>query len=685
MNSAASDNQATTIYVGDIPSNITIEQIKEQFSQIDQNIEIDQTTNGPKLGSETYHCLIKFKDHAKAQKAIDEFNYAKFDGKTIRVSMKEDNKFDTDADLVISNLPVDVDEKTLHDNLNEYGEIISCKILRNREGQSRGMGYVQFRSKADADKARNDLHHAYIQDRLITVEIFRPKNQRQNIPKSLPPNVIAISSESMLPDNEILNKKFSQFGPIINIINIENHTLIFYENEADASKAIKEFKDTTISIKKQVQFDIAKKANEINDQCSIFISDLTIKDSDKGKFEERLRHYGKILSFLYEPNKRNPNLFISTVRYSTPEARNAALKDLDHSTFEGQYLPLHVQPFINKSTEHSEAGLVIFPSLPISIRYSEFYQEMSSYGSLITISLIPTLIGESIGFALFQNADDAKKAKEYHKNSLLFPRYNLLSLLPTLSTFNNDTACGVIVYNINDISKLNSFPDLSEINIIQGNVIIIFKNMEAAGKAFENICNVLHFEADIFYPQITDNISNLLNHTVLPAEYRNQYLFVRDVGSQITNQILFDSFSRIGQVEFAYQLILSEKGISVGRALVVMKKVNDALTAIEDPPTVPDGLIAVERYVNAAEKNGKIDNTQTNIINLDEKMLKTPRKYLTDLIIEDLKQEFPKVREDKVFTTVKKEPSNDEVISLIRHPNDRKKWIYDRKKNIRQT
>jgi len=688
MSSSHSDNKPSVIYVGDIPAHITEDDIRQVFSPIDPNIQIDLPSS-PKANSDTYHCYITFKDHNKAQKAIEEFNYAKIEGKTIRVSMKEDKEtFDPAADLVISNLPENVDEKSLHDTLNRYGEVISCKILRNREGLSRGMGYVQFRSKTDAEHARLELREAEIDGKKIIIEQFLPKNQRQEIPKILPSNVIAICPADNLSE-EAINQQFSVFGQINNIIKMNDHAIIFYRNEADAAKALKEFHDETLTIKRQVHNDIAKKANEMNDRCSIFITDLTIPDSEKDKLKVHLDKFGDVLSFLYEPNKRAPNFFMSTVRYSTAEARDNALHNLDHFTFEGQTLPLRVQPFINKGTEHCEAGLVIFPSLPLTIRYNEFRNSMKIYGAIVTTAIIPTFAGQCIGYALFQKNEDARSAKSFHPNSLLIPQGSLLKLDIPFTTMSSETICGVIAYKCNSIDVFKGLEnDRTEIRVVQDNVIAFFNNMQSAGKAFEAISKQ-GIEADIFFPQIADGISRILHFTVLPNELKNRFLFITNLQSAFTNQQLYDYFTKIGSVEFAYQFFVSKDGQYTDKAIVVMAKANDANEAINNPPTIPGSLIEVARYTNDADRKGYINkaDAQSNTVVLTQEMLRAPRTTLRNMIFEELKQENPNVPEEKlkliqdqVKLSVRTEPSNDDVLTMLRMPDERKKWVEEHKK-----
>lgn len=62
-----------------------------------------------------------------------------------------------------------------------YGEVVSVKISTNREaGKSRGFGYVEMRSKDDAEKAMSSFNYSQLEGRSISVNEVR---QREGGPK----------------------------------------------------------------------------------------------------------------------------------------------------------------------------------------------------------------------------------------------------------------------------------------------------------------------------------------------------------------------------------------------------------------------------------------------------------------------------------------------------------------------
>lgn len=48
------------------------------------------------------------------------------------------------TNLYISNLPLSVDEKELHNMLQPFGQVVSTRILRDYSGSSRGVGFARW-------------------------------------------------------------------------------------------------------------------------------------------------------------------------------------------------------------------------------------------------------------------------------------------------------------------------------------------------------------------------------------------------------------------------------------------------------------------------------------------------------------------------------------------------------------
>ncbi|HET6514026.1 MAG TPA: RNA-binding protein [Thermodesulfovibrionales bacterium] len=81
--------------------------------------------------------------------------------------------------LFVGNLSYKADEESLKGVFAEIGEVQSCKIITDAAtGRSKGFGFVEMSSDADADKAIASLNGKTFMDRALTVNEARPQADR---------------------------------------------------------------------------------------------------------------------------------------------------------------------------------------------------------------------------------------------------------------------------------------------------------------------------------------------------------------------------------------------------------------------------------------------------------------------------------------------------------------------------
>ena len=76
--------------------------------------------------------------------------------------------------LFIGSLPYRFTEGELLSLFIPYGKIISIRIMHNRWGKSRGLGYIEFENLDDAINAKKELHNHQLEDRSIIVDYAQP-------------------------------------------------------------------------------------------------------------------------------------------------------------------------------------------------------------------------------------------------------------------------------------------------------------------------------------------------------------------------------------------------------------------------------------------------------------------------------------------------------------------------------
>lgn len=81
--------------------------------------------------------------------------------------------------IYISNLSYAINDGDLKELFGEYGEIVSAKVITDREtGRSRGFGFVEMSDDAQGQKAIDELNQAEYDGKVISVTVARPRTDR---------------------------------------------------------------------------------------------------------------------------------------------------------------------------------------------------------------------------------------------------------------------------------------------------------------------------------------------------------------------------------------------------------------------------------------------------------------------------------------------------------------------------
>lgn len=83
--------------------------------------------------------------------------------------------------LYVGNLPFSATEQVLSDSFSECGTVQSAKIIMDRDsGRSKGFGFVEMSTSAEAQSAISRFHGADFEGRAMTVNEARPMAPREN-------------------------------------------------------------------------------------------------------------------------------------------------------------------------------------------------------------------------------------------------------------------------------------------------------------------------------------------------------------------------------------------------------------------------------------------------------------------------------------------------------------------------
>ena len=81
--------------------------------------------------------------------------------------------------LYVGNLAYSVRDESLHQSFSQFGTVTSAKVMMDRDtGRSKGFGFVEMGSDAEAQAAINGMNGQSLEGRAIVVNEARPREER---------------------------------------------------------------------------------------------------------------------------------------------------------------------------------------------------------------------------------------------------------------------------------------------------------------------------------------------------------------------------------------------------------------------------------------------------------------------------------------------------------------------------
>ena len=126
--------------------------------------------------------FVTFKTHDDAKWAMKGLNYTKLNGIPMRLLWADPEttriRRSTKGVLLIKNIAPNIEVSQLHDAMENFGEVISCKMWPEPDGTCTGR--VQFRHQYDANRAMDLLQEAKFDGRPVKVERCEERQVEEN-------------------------------------------------------------------------------------------------------------------------------------------------------------------------------------------------------------------------------------------------------------------------------------------------------------------------------------------------------------------------------------------------------------------------------------------------------------------------------------------------------------------------
>ena len=364
---AVPQTQNCQIYVGDLNANVNEQFLRQLFEPFGKIVDLQLKQH---RSLDKKFAFITYENREEANNAIQDLNYTKLDGTPIRISFSDSElkRLKNSGNLFISGLDKTIEVSQLHEAFSNFGEIISCKIpLTN--GESRGYGYIQFRNKADAERAKTDLADASINGKKINIEDYQPRTKKD--PDTTYTNVYIRNLPPSIDSAEKLRDLFAQFGevqsPKIQTDKDGKNLPFAYCNmvhHEDAVRAVEELNGKEIDgfvlyatramtkkeraefLQKQKTQWRLQRAKETKDR-NLFIKGFA-KEVTEEELTEFFKQFGEIESLSIHKDQNGESCGFAFVLYKDKESADRALNDAVTIPFHDKIL--YINHFETKET-----------------------------------------------------------------------------------------------------------------------------------------------------------------------------------------------------------------------------------------------------------------------------------------------------------------------------------------------
>ncbi|GLV44186.1 poly(A) binding protein [Carabus blaptoides fortunei] len=345
-----------TLYVGDLHQDVTEAILYEKFCTIGPMVSLHVCRDIVSRRSLGY-AYVNFVQVADAERALDTMNFDLVKGRPIRIMWSQRDptlRKSGIGNVFIKNLEKGIDNKSLFDTFSAFGNILSCKVAHDNNGDSKGFGFVHFETQEGANKAISKVNGMLLNGKKVYVGKFvsRVEREKQLGEKyKLFTNVFLKNFGDKLDDESII-KMFELYGLITSYKIVKNDDgsskgfgFVAYKDPKSADLAVRNLNGKEIAEgvalyvgraqkKSERETELQKKYDQLRSERFMRYqgSNLFIKNLDDTIDDERLRKefekYGTITSaIVMKENDRSKGF--GFVCYSTPEAATKAVTEMN--------------------------------------------------------------------------------------------------------------------------------------------------------------------------------------------------------------------------------------------------------------------------------------------------------------------------------------------------------------------
>eukprot|EP01032_Pedospumella_encystans_P008489 gene8489-10073_t len=373
--------QSASLYVGDLHNEVTESLLFELFNRVGPVASIRVCRDSVTRRSLGY-AYVNFHHVHDAERALDTMNFTDIKERPCRIMWSQRDpslRKSGVGNVFVRNLAPSVDNKGLSDTFSVFGNILSCKVATDENGNSKGYGYVHFETAEAAQDAIQKFNGTLIDDVEVSVGFFVRRSDRAG--QADWTNLYTKQFPTSWSE-EKLKSVFEAYGTVVNVAITTDADgkskgfgfINFAEHDA-AAKALAELANKKFE-EGEESFELyvsrAQKKNErtreiktrldaLNHErvskyqgMNLYVKNISDTVSDE-TFRETFAPFGTITSarIMRDTNDLKTSKGFGFVCYSSPEEATRAVTELNGKNLDGK--PLVVT--LHQRKEHRRAHL----------------------------------------------------------------------------------------------------------------------------------------------------------------------------------------------------------------------------------------------------------------------------------------------------------------------------------------
>lgn len=358
---------SASLYVGDLLPTVTEANLFEIFTNVGHIASIRVCRDHLTKRSLGY-AYVNYLQVADAERALDTLNNTQIKGRPCRIMWCQRDpsvRKSGVGNIFIKNLDHSVGHKELYDIFSPFGNILSCKVAFDENGQSKGFGFVHYESQDSATRAIQELNGKPVHHKTIYVGRFESKKERNQQKESTWTNVYIKNIGSDVSDKE-LRDAFVRYGKITSAVIMRKEDgsskgfgFVNFERHEDAVKSLALNEKPLGKEGKQIWCGRAQKKTErqaelLNRLKHIKMErikqfsgiNLYIKNLEDDVKEDQLRKefsaFGNIRSLKIMTDEKNNSKGFGFICFDTPDEASRAIAEMNNRPLTGSNKPLYV-------------------------------------------------------------------------------------------------------------------------------------------------------------------------------------------------------------------------------------------------------------------------------------------------------------------------------------------------------